>query len=203
MAKRDIIKGGMRDFSGGGYTTSQTEMGFKYILNSQMNHIAMIKNLIDPSDSDADYISMVLLYQQAIRTLMNLLTNEIEIDTRMILKKEFIEAFKTKFPKKEEITKIIDKVCKTYGSFMRMMELANMEEKKIMSYQQFLQRKYRTSVKRRAAIRIGFGAMDYHRYELEQKVPIETMRWEALIMLMKKHNLLLETEETLHTPSMD
>lgn len=209
MMKRDMIKGAMRDYLGGGYTTSQTEMGFKYILNSQMNHITMIKNLIDPSDSDADYISMVLLYRQGIRTLMNLLANEIEVDTRMILKKELIGAFKAKFPrmidkeKEEEIAGTIDNICKTYGAFMRMMELADEKEKGIISYHQFLQKNYGTSVKRRAAMRIGFGATDYHRYELEQKVPIETIRWEALIMLMKRHNLLLETEETLHVPSKE
>ena len=208
MGKRDIMKERFNEIVSG-YTTSQTDMGFRYTLNSQMNKIADVKSFIDPSDSDEDFISMVLLFKNCIDTLKNLLSNEIERDTRSYFKAELIKNLKVELAKKfngedeKIICMVVDKTLKTYGSYIHTIAKANAMEKKIMSYQDFLNWRYNTNTKRRTAVRLNYGPVEYHRYEMEKKLPIETMRWEALIVLMKRHNLLLETERDLELPSLE
>jgi len=208
MGKRDIMKERFNEIVNG-YTTSQTDMGFRYTLNSQMNKIADVKSFIDPSDSDEDFVSMVLLFKNCIDTLKNLLTSEIERDTRSYLKAELIKAMKIELAKKfngedeKTICVAVDKTLKTYGSYIHMTAKADAMEKKIMPYQNFLNWKYNTDTKRRTAIRLSYAPIEYHRYEMEKKLPIETIRWEALIVLMKRHNLLLETERDLNLPSLE
>jgi len=82
--------------------------------------------------------------------------------------------------------------------YKEVLDWIEKERRKITPLDKFIQISYSTNMERRDAIDTGRGRVRYNRYRSEIKMRVETKRWRGLIRLMKRHNLLLETEEDLY-----
>lgn len=82
--------------------------------------------------------------------------------------------------------------------YEKVLDWIEEETSKVATLEDFIKASYDTDMERRDALETRRGNIMYNRYRSGIKLRTETKRWRGLIKLMKRHNLLLQTEEDLY-----